>query len=130
MSLLALTLAILGCTSSAGVGELRDREWTLAWVEGFSSTPAGVQTPTIRFGTDGRLSGNTGCNSAGAAYTSEGDRLTIDALISTKRACLDPEGNALESAYMRAVDATRRFRIVNAELELLSESGTVLARFR
>ena len=129
--MMALTLTLLGCsTSSAGVGELRDREWLLVSIEGFSSIPAGVQTPTIRFGTDGRLSGNTGCNSAGAAYTAEGDRLTIDALISTKRACLDPEGNALESAYIRALDATQRFRIVNGELELLSDSGTVLARFR
>src|SRR5688500_18535888 len=130
MLMISLALTILGCTSSAGVGELRGREWMLASVEGFSSTPAGVQTPTIRFGTDGRLSGNTGCNSAGAAYTAEGDRLTIDALISTRRACVAADGNAFESAYVRAVDGSRRSRIVSAERELHSASGPALARFR
>jgi heat shock protein HslJ len=130
MLIATLALTILGCTFTAAVDGLRNREWSLVWVEGFSSIPAGVQTPTIRFGTEGRLSGNTGCNRAGAAYTAEGDRLTIDALISTKRACVAAEGNALESAYVRAVEGTRRFRIVDGELELLSESGTVLARFR
>lgn len=131
MLMMSLVLAVLvGCTSTAGMDELRGREWTLVWVEGFPSMPAGVQTPTIRFGTDGRLSGNTGCNSAGAAYTAEGDRLTIDALITTKRACVAAEGNALESAYVRAVEATRRFRITGGELELLSADGNVVARFR
>lgn len=130
MLLILLAVTIQGCTSTAAVDELRGREWTLVWVEGFPSTPAGVQTPTIRFGDDGRLSGNTGCNSAGAAYTAEGDRLTISALITTKRACLAAEGNALEAAYVRAVEGTRRFRIASGELELLSDSGTVLARFR
>jgi heat shock protein HslJ len=130
MMLMSLALTILGCTSTAAEDELRGREWTLVSVEGFSSIPAGVQTPTIRFDTDGRLSGNTGCNSARASYTVEGDRLTIAALISTRRACLAAEGNALEAAYVRAVEGTRRFRIVSDELELLSDSGTVLARFR
>ncbi|HYK02395.1 MAG TPA: META domain-containing protein [Thermoanaerobaculia bacterium] len=130
MLTISLVLTFLGCISTASVEELRGREWMLTWVEGFAAMPAGVQTPTIRFGTDGRLSGNTGCNSAGAAYRAEGDRLTIDALISTKRACVAAEGNALESAYVRAVEATKRFRITSGELELLSESGSVLARFR
>lgn len=130
MLMLSLALTIFGCTSSAAVGELRGREWMLTWVEGFPSMPAGVQTPTIRFDTDGRLGGNTGCNSAGAAYTVDGDRLTVDALISTKRACVAAEGNALEAAYVRAVEGARRYRIVNGELELLSDGGTVLARFR
>jgi heat shock protein HslJ len=128
--LMVLVLAIAGCTSTATVDQLQGRDWTLAWIEGFPSMPAGAETPTIRFGTDGRLSGNTGCNSAGAAYTSQGDQLTISALITTKRACLAAEANALEAAYVRAVEGTRSFRIGNGELELLSDSGTVLARFR
>jgi heat shock protein HslJ len=130
MLLISLALTVLGCTSATTVDELRGREWTLTWVEEFPSMPAGVQTPTIRFGIDGRLTGNTGCNSAGSAYTPEGDRLTISALVTTKRACLAAEGNALEAAYVRAVEGTRRFRIVSGELELLSDSGTVVARFR
>ena len=72
----------------------------------------------------------TGCNSAGANYTAEGDRLTIDAMITTKRACIEAAGNELERAYVSAMERTRRFRIVNGQLELLDDGGTVLARFR
>lgn len=123
-------LALNACTTAGDAPALRDREWQLTWIEGFPSMPAGVTTPTIRFGSDGRLGGNTACNSAGAAYMVDGDRLTIDALITTKRACIDPAGNQLERAYIGAVEGTRRFRIANDTLELLDASGTVVARFR
>ena len=125
-----ILLTLAACTSSGSSASLRDRDWTLVWIEGFSTMPANVATPTIRFGSDGRLGGNTGCNSAGANYSTEADRITIDALISTKRACVEEAGNRLETAYVRAIDSTRRYRIVNDQLELLDDSGTVLARFR
>src|SRR5687768_2850460 len=115
---------------SATNQEFRDRDWTLVWVEGFDTLPGGVSTPTLRFSSDGRLGGNTGCNSAGASYTAEGERLDIDAVFSTKRACLDPQGNLLESAYMKAIGATREYRITSGQLELLGEGDKVLARFR
>ena len=128
--LVTITLAIGGCTTAATDAELRDREWQLVSIEGFPSLPSGAAKPTSRFGTDGRLGGNTGCNSAGAEYTATGDRLAIEPMFSTKRACLDPRGNDLERAYMSAVARTRSYRIANGELELLDDAGTVLARFR
>lgn len=131
LTTLFLMLAIAaGCSVPAADDQLRDRDWTLVWIEGFDTLPSGVSMPTINFGSDGRLSGNTACNRAGAGYTVEGDRLTINALITTKRACLDPQGNALERAYVAAVEGTRTYRITNGELELLDASGKVLARFR
>lgn len=126
--LIALTLA---CTTpAANDAQLREREWKLAWVEGFDSMPDGVTNPTIRFAADGHLSGNTGCNGAGAAYTLDDDRLTLGPVSSTRRACLDPRGNALESAYLGALRAARGYRITNGQLELLDEGGQVVARFR
>ena len=128
--LMLSTLAIGGCTTSATDGALRDRDWQLVSTGDFPSIPSGVATPTIRFGSDGRLGGNTGCNSAGAAYTLAGDRLTTEAIIATKRACLNPEGNRLERAYLQAVESARRYRVTNGLLELLDEGGNVVARFR
>lgn len=130
LTLPVLLVALASCTTSGSVEALRDRDWSLVWIEGFDTLPGGITTPTARFGSDGRFGGNTGCNSAGANYTASGDRLTLEAMISTKRACLDPAGNALESAYVRAFERTRRFRIVNDQLELLDDSGNVLARWR
>ncbi|HEX7832461.1 MAG TPA: META domain-containing protein, partial [Thermoanaerobaculia bacterium] len=74
--------------------------------------------------------GNTGCNSASADFTVNGDRLTIGMMITTKRACVERSRNELERTYIEALTATRRFRIVKNELELLNESGSVVARFR
>lgn len=130
LTILLMSLTLAACTSSATIEQVRDRDWTLVWVEEFPSIPGGAGAPTIRFGSDGRFAGNTGCNSAGAAYSADGDRLTIESMMVTKRACMAAERNQLERAFMRAVGATKRFRIVNGELELLSENGTATARFR
>ncbi len=127
---LAAMLVMTGCTTSGATGELVGREWKLVWVEEFPTMPSGVANPTVTFGSDGRLTGNTGCNSASASYTVEGDQLSIGALITTKRACVESAGQQLEQAYIRAVEATRRYRIEGAELQLLDDGGTVLARFR
>lgn len=51
-------------------------------------------------------------------------------MITTKRACVDPAGNQLEAAYVGAFEHTHRFRIVNDQLELMDDAGTVLARFK
>ena len=129
--ILATTLACtVPATNPATTEDIRDRDWSLVWVEGFDTLPSGVATPTVRFGTDGRLGGNTGCNSAGANYTVEGERLTVDAIISTKRACLEQAGNRLEVAYIGALENARSYRVTNGQLELLDAGGKVLARFR
>jgi heat shock protein HslJ len=130
MVLFLMLIATFGCAVPMADVPLRDRDWTLVSIDGFDSLPSGADTPTIRFETDGRLSGNTGCNRAGADYTVAGDRLTIKPMFSTKRACADPQGNALERAYLTAIEATRSYGMTNGQLELLDDSGKVLATFR
>jgi heat shock protein HslJ len=127
--LLLLSLLIASaCTTSPGGAPFQDREWTLTSVEGISSLPAGP-APTLRFGSDGRVSGNSGCNMAGADYTVDGGRLNIAALMMTKRACAEQSRNELEAAFVAAVQSARSFRITDGTLELLDESGQVVARF-
>lgn len=127
--MMVMVLTAHGCATKPQGGVLADREWSFAWMDGVSSIPRGVAVPSIRFGSDGRLGGNTGCNSAGAAYAVEGDRLTISSMFTTKRACADPAGNEIERLYIAALERTRRFRIAGGELELLDDRGAVLARF-
>lgn len=123
----AATILLSACGTGGAHDALVDRDWMLTWIEGFDTLPV---TPTIRFGSDRRLSGNTGCNIASASYTVDEDRLTISALITTRRACVEQRANDLERAYVRAVEATRRYRIEGGELHLLDDAGTVQARLR
>ena len=129
-TILMLVATIAACaTTMTDTNVLQDREWTLAWMTSYPTMPAGVAVPTIRFGSDGRVSAKTPCNSAGAEYTASGEQLMINSMFMTKRACANPEGNTVEAAYAGAIEKARRFRIVNGELELLDDGGSVLARF-
>lgn len=128
-AVLLAALALVAC-SAASQGALQDREWKLVSAGTFDGTPEGVSTPTVWFDRDGRFASNTGCNSAGAAYTLDGDRITIRQIAVTKRACAAAEGNRLENAVLQAIEKTRRYRVTNDQLELLGDDGTVLARFR
>lgn len=126
--LLSSIVILAACTTGASSEALQGREWKLSWVEAFPSMPAGVTTPTLRFEGD-RISAQTGCNSAGGTYTVAGDGLTFGNVFSTKRACVEHAGNQLETAYLGALERTRRFRIAGGQLELLDDAGSVIARF-
>lgn len=128
ISVLTLTIVFAAC-STAMQTALLDREWRLVWVERFDTMPAGVAAPTIVFDPEGRMRGQTGCNSAGGSYAVSGDALRIENVATTKRACAEPAGNELETAYLGALQRTRRFRIAERQLELLDAGGTVVARF-
>lgn len=128
---LSILLALAGCTTSKANEDLVGRTWTLETISGAGALPSDVATPTLRFAPDGHLSGNTGCNNGGASYRLEGkDGIVIEPMITTKRACANPEGNALERAYVGAIGKTKSFRVAADRLELLDASGSVLARFR
>jgi heat shock protein HslJ len=121
-----IAIVLAACASGAANTELLDRDWTLI----SPNAHDGLTAPTIRFGTDGRVSGSTGCNMTNGSYTVNGDAVTMGPMITTRRACVEERGNELERTYVTALEAARRFRIVNGELELLDGSGSVVARFR
>ena len=128
MRAMVMVLLLAGCATGGDVAALRAGEWRLVSVEGFSTIPAGVEVPTLRFDADGNVGGNTGCNMAGGTYETSGSKLTIGQMSSTMRACLAPEGNELEAAFVRALGNTREYRVTAETLELLSADGAVLAR--
>lgn len=108
-----LTLAgnDLSLTSGDTVVSLLDREvadpdlglvgplWTVEEIisgDAVSSTPPGT-TATLRFGADGTLEVNFGCNTGGGRYEVDGSTLRIFDLLQTEMACTDERG-ALEAA--------------------------------
>lgn len=58
----------------------------------------------------GRITGSGGCNRFMGSYEIEGDRLTINQLASTFKACEEPIMNQ-ESKYLKALQGTQRFEL-------------------
>jgi heat shock protein HslJ len=77
---------------------------------------------------DSRAGGSTGCNDFSGKYELSGDSLRFARFISTLRACVDPELNRQERAFLDALNATRSWRVTGDTLVLLGPAGT-LARF-
>ncbi|HEX7155123.1 MAG TPA: META domain-containing protein [Thermoanaerobaculia bacterium] len=112
-------LFLFSCmTTSSSTATLVDRDWHYV-----TNSDA---KPSLRF-TSTDVTGNTGCNQLSGTYTVEGDALTFGPLITTKRACL---GANPEQEFLRALEATRRWRVADHQLELLDGNGAVVARFR
>ena len=77
---------------------------------------------------DTRASGSTGCNGFSGSYQLSGDSLRFGKLISTLRACVDPELNRQERTFFDVLEATRAWRITGDTL-VLSDGTRGLARF-
>ena len=133
---LTLTLAA-GCVSSALPGRergpaatLEDTYWKLLEVGGEPvRVPQDAREPNLRLNSlEKRVRGDTGCNSFSGAYEQGGDSLRLGPLATTLRACLDPRINQQESAYLKALEETRTWRVAGDTLLLAGKAGPV-ARF-
>lgn len=103
---------------------LIDTEWTVdTLVEGesASSTPAGTPPATVTFGKD-RVEVFGGCNGGSAAYRVEGDTITIEALMMTRKACA-PDIMRLESAVVGVLDGSVTYTVESDVLTLDHPSG-------
>jgi heat shock protein HslJ len=69
-----------------------------------SSADAPVQT--LRFGQDGTLSGNAGCNNFSGTYKIKGNQLQIGQVGATKMACMDEKKTQYESVFFKHLQKT------------------------
>jgi len=83
-----------------------------------SSVPSGV-TASLRFGDDGQVKVQLGCNSGGGPYTDSGDVLSIGPLVTTKMACQPPAAD-IESAVASVLDRDVSYTIDGNALVLTS----------
>jgi heat shock protein HslJ len=103
-------------------------DWELHQLNGGTAPiGAGGRRATIRFDADTtRVAGFAGCNRYFASYALDGEVVRFSQIGMTRMACA--EGMELEQQLAKALEATRRYRIADHELELLDEAGSV-ARF-
>jgi putative lipoprotein len=101
-------------------------EWIAAEIHGLPGDAA-VRS-TLRVEPDGRAFGNGGCNHFTGAARIDGATLTLGPLASTRMACAPPRGPQ-EDRYLAALNAVRRYEIIDGRLRLLDANGAVLAVF-
>ncbi len=76
-----------------------------------------------------RLSGNDGCNQFSASYTVEGDSFAIgEDSMSTLMACEEPIMQRADE-FNKALQNSAKYKLTSKQLQLLDQSGKVLAVF-
>jgi heat shock protein HslJ len=133
-SVLIVAIALVFAWKGSGRGEplysnnLTGVEWQVSELSGHTvAQSVDRQQPFIIFdAAKKQASGYAGCNRFFGGYELEGAALKFGPIGATKRACPDLE-EAVETEFLKVLDATRRWRIVDGTLELLN-GDLVLAR--
>jgi len=107
--------------------------WLLTWYHDGQGSLVSVLADseiTAQFGEDGQVAGSAGCNGYGASYTVEDDQLSVGPAAATLMLCADPAGiMEQEAAYLGALARAARYRITADELELLDDTGALVASY-
>lgn len=72
-----------------------------------------------------RVIGSGGCNRIGGSYQAGAGTLKFGPLVSTRMLC---PSMSTEVAFFKALDSTRRYRLLGRMLELLDDQGALLVR--
>lgn len=126
-----LVPALVGCATQpalpAAGTTLENTQWILVRLRDKPvSVTAGGQTPSLTLVPKGKSAhGSTGCNRFQGGYLAAGSTLRFTGVAATRMFCAD--ARELEDQYIRVLDATARWRIVDAQLELYDAAGARLA---
>jgi heat shock protein HslJ len=112
-------------SASTAPTELAGTKWVLSSAVIDDEDVASVAAAALDFGTDGTLSGTTGCNNFSGTYEQEGDELDIELGPMTLAACTDPAATAQEQAILEGLPEVDTFRSA-PQLELLDDDGDTL----
>jgi len=121
---LAIALTLSACSSSSDFPDLAGTTWKLkSYGTAKDQIPAaeGVNTSLV-FGTDGKVSGNLGCNGFGGDYSQEEDHLTFSQMMSTMMACMEPQMSQ-ETTALSTLNGAVKFTIQGNDLTLVAADG-------
>jgi heat shock protein HslJ len=110
--------AFAGNVVKTSQNSLANTEWRLSSFESSGSSTPVIQSTTIslKFGAEGRVSGNSGCNNYAGDYRVEGDSISFTRLLSTKRACINEGANQQETRYLSALESAGRYQLRDDQL--------------
>jgi len=94
------------------------------------SVMAGTDLTAV-FGSDGNLSGNSGCNTYNGPYKVDGNKITIGPLASTMMACADPAGVMdQEAQFLAALSSAATYRVEGSLMELRTADDALAAQLK
>jgi heat shock protein HslJ len=111
--------------SASAPTELAGTNWVLSSAVIDDEDVASAGVAALDFGTDGNLSGTTGCNNFSGTYEQDGDTLSIELGPTTLAACTDDALTAQEKAILEGLPKVESFRST-PQLELLDEDDDTL----
>jgi heat shock protein HslJ len=117
--LVGLVLLAVGCGSSSPTAaptaptSLAGTSWTLG-AQGGSAPAADVQ-PTLVFGTDGSVTGNTTCNNFKGTYTSTASAITFSGLALTTQQTCPADGLAIQQTYLAGLTGATGWTTQNVD---------------
>ncbi len=127
-------MVLSGCSSDAEPAAAPDLSGT-SWTLSAYAAADGAEVPAVpesdgaplTFGTDGSLSGSTGCNRFAGTFTQDGASLTVALGPMTLMACDGPVADQ-ESAVIAALGEVASFT-ADGDLVLLSDGGDALLTY-
>jgi heat shock protein HslJ len=79
--------------------------------------------PFFTFGTDGKLSGSTGCNSFNGSYKEDGNQLYLDPGALTRMAC----PGTSESYFLNAMKQVNGMKATTKKIKLMNGANEVMS---
>ena len=122
--LLVVVFVLTACSASKTMPSISDTNWKLVSYGPISSqilATVGVET-SLKFGADGQVNGNLGCNSFGGDYTQKNGLITFGALASTEMACPGPQMSQ-EGISFAILTGSVNFTLVGDTLTIIDVSG-------
>ena len=129
--LIAVAGIILAACSNSASASLTGTWKLVSYGDSASLTPAVADVDTsIRFGEDGKVEGNVGCNGFGGDYAVDGNTITFGPIVSTLMLCEGPVGDQ-ETVTLNVFTESATFTLEGDTLTITSADGgsaIVLAR--
>ena len=130
-----LAIALSACAMAAPRGpavrspsalHLADTQWRFVKLAGHD-VPSGVNA-TLKFESNGHVSGHAGCNGYGGPWAASNGALHFGGMVSTKMACLEPTG-AMQTEHdvFAALRGTEHAQMQGHDLVLMGAGGARIA---
>jgi heat shock protein HslJ len=129
LHLLAPLIALFfsACATQMGGGRhapgLAGTSWVVTRIDG--RAPLSGDALTADFGVDGRLNGDSGCNHYSGPFIQDGSTVRVGELLSTRRACIDPDRQRQEVRVLAILQGETLIRHEHDRLNLRSSGGTL-----